>query len=296
MDILIGTSLITAFVAGVAALFAPCCVTVLLPAYLASIFKQKRTVFLMTFVFFVGVLTVFLPLGLGIAAVGQFFRQYHDQLYTVGGLFLVVLGISILIGRHISLPFSARSKIAGLKVESAGSIYVLGIFSGFATLCCAPVLAGVMALSALPGSLFWGGVYSLIYAMGMVMPLFVIAYFLDKTNFTGKFSGFKKHINYSLLGKEIDVTISELIAGSMYLLIGILTLYLDWTNKLAMGGGYYQMAINIYLARFTQYLNQLLSKIPWVVWPLAILVALVFIVRVVVKMIKKDNGLNSPGK
>ncbi|KKT96799.1 MAG: Cytochrome c biogenesis protein transmembrane region, partial [Parcubacteria group bacterium GW2011_GWA2_45_15] len=30
MDVLVGTSLVAAFVAGVAALFAPCCITVLL--------------------------------------------------------------------------------------------------------------------------------------------------------------------------------------------------------------------------------------------------------------------------
>ncbi len=293
MNILIGSSLITAFIAGIAALFAPCCVTVLLPAYLASIFKQKRTVFLMTFVFFIGILTVFLPLGLGIAAISQFFRQYHNQLYIVGSLFLMVLGTSILIGRHISMPFSTHSRMSNLKIEGAGSIYVLGIFSGFATLCCAPVLAGIMALSVLPGSLFWGGMYSLIYALGMVMPLFFVAYFLDRANFTGKFSGFKKRISYSIFGKEISITVSELIAGLMYLLMGVLTLYLDWTNKLAMGGSGYQITINLYLAKLTQYLNQFMENISWIVWPIIILVLLAFIVSIVFKTIKKENKSDS---
>ena len=39
METLIIASLVTAFIAGTAALFAPCCITVLLPAYLGSIFK-----------------------------------------------------------------------------------------------------------------------------------------------------------------------------------------------------------------------------------------------------------------
>ena len=290
MDILIGTSLLTAFIAGVAALFAPCCVTVLLPAYLASIFRQKRTVFLMTLVFFAGVLTVFLPLGLGIAALGQFLKNYHDQLYTVGGLFLILLGSSILLGRHFPLPFSARSKVRSVKIAGAGSIFVLGIFSGFATLCCAPVLAGVMALSVLPGSLFWGGMYSLVYALGMVMPLFVIAYFLDKADFTGKLSIFKKRIGYSILGKEINLTVSEIIAGLMYLLMGFLTLYLDWTNRLAMGGGEYQMTINIYLARLNRYLGQFLGNISPLVWVLGVAFILGAIVVVAWRMVKKNKN------
>ena len=52
MEILVGTSLIAAFVAGVAALFAPCCITVLLPSYLGNIFKEKYKIFFMTFIFF----------------------------------------------------------------------------------------------------------------------------------------------------------------------------------------------------------------------------------------------------
>ncbi|BCX15854.1 MAG: hypothetical protein KatS3mg098_083 [Candidatus Parcubacteria bacterium] len=266
MDILITTSLITAFIAGVAALFAPCCVSVLLPTYLASIFKQKRTVILMTAIFFLGILTVFLPLGLGLAAIGQFFQKYHSQLYTAGGIFLIILGIFLLIGKHLSLPFSVKSRMKEVKVEGAGSIFVLGIFSGFATLCCAPVLAGVMALSVLPGSLLWGGIYSLVYALGMVVPLFIIAYFLDKTNFTAKFLPFKKKLNYSFLGKEISLTVSELIAGLMYFFIGILILYLNWTNQLAMGGGSYQMTINLYLAKITKSLEQFLSVFPGGGW------------------------------
>ena len=48
--VLVMASLVTAFIAGVAALFAPCCITVLLPAYLGSIFRQKATIMLMTLV------------------------------------------------------------------------------------------------------------------------------------------------------------------------------------------------------------------------------------------------------
>src|SRR3989344_2347675 len=73
-------SLITAFIAGIAALFAPCCITVLLPSYLGSIFREKRKVFLMTFVFFLGLLAVFLPLGMGAAGLGKLFSRYHDQI------------------------------------------------------------------------------------------------------------------------------------------------------------------------------------------------------------------------
>ncbi len=286
MELLIGASFIAAFVAGMAALFAPCCITVLLPAYLGSIFKQRRTIFLMTFVFFLGLLLVFLPLGLGVAALGQLFIQYHNLIFTVGGLFMLFLGAFILLGRHFSLPNPIHSNI---KVTSASSVFALGIFSGFATLCCAPVLAGVLALSILPGSIFWGGMYSFAYALGMITPLFFLAYFLDKIDFTKKFWAFKKQISYSFLGKKINLTIANIISGLTFLSIGIIILYLTQTNQLAMNGSAYQATINSYMFNLTNFLNQSLGQIPAVVWPAIFLAIFVLLLRIAWKKNRREQ-------
>ena len=246
MITLIITSLIAAFVAGIAALFAPCCITVLLPTYLASIFRQRRTVVGMTGVFFLGLLVVFLPLGLGIAAFGTFLTSIHNPLYYAGSVFLVLLGISLLLGKHFSLPFHIRQKNGG-KVTGAGSVFILGIFSGFATLCCAPVLAGVLALSILPGSVFWGTMYAVLYVLGMVVPLFVLACLTDKTGVAEKLNFFQRRITYRILGREIDIAVADLIAGIAYLAMGILIFFLTATNNLAMGGGAYQTNVNLFM-------------------------------------------------
>src|SRR3989338_4278148 len=177
METLIIASLITAFIAGIAALFAPCCIKVFLASDLGSIFREKRKGFLISFGFFFGLLAVFLPLGMGAAGLGKLFSRYHDQIYIVGGVFFLFLGASILLGLHFSMPFSIHPK---LKINNASSVFTLGVFSGFATMCCAPVLAGVIALSILPNSIFWGGVYAIAYVFGMVALLFLIAYLLEK--------------------------------------------------------------------------------------------------------------------
>lgn len=235
METLIVASLITAFIAGIAALLAPCCVTVLLPSYLGSIFRERRKVLFMTFVFFLGILAVFLPLGMGIGGLGKLLSKYHDPIFIIGGLFLLLLGTSTLLGLRFSMPFSIHPK---LKVASAGSVFLLGIFSGFATLCCAPVMAGVIALSILPGSILWGGLYSLLYVLGMVAPLFLLAWLLDKNDFAKKLMGSHKT--------------ADLISGATFLLMGVLILYLAKTNQLAMGGGQFQTTVNIYLNQLVQ--------------------------------------------
>ena len=104
---------------------------------------------------------------------GQIFSQYHNTIFMIGGIFLTLLGFILITGRHFSLPFRVNSS---LKRHNAFSVFVLGIFSGIATTCCAPVLAGVLALAALPGSMAWGGIYTLSYVFGMVAPLFLILY------------------------------------------------------------------------------------------------------------------------
>ena len=256
-------SLIAAFIAGIAALFAPCCITVLLPSYLGSIFRQKKTVIAMTFVFFLGLLAVFLPLGLGFAGLGALFSKNHDWVFITGGIFLLLLGASILLGFHFSIPFTKHPKS---KITGSGSVFILGVFSAIATLCCAPVLAGVLALSVLPGSVFWGGMYALVYVAGMVAPLLLIAFYMDKYNFTSKFEKLSSGVSYRILGKEITVTIAEITAGSMFFLLGILIIYLAKAGKLAMGENSFQTAINIFMSNLTTSINSLLAAAPSLVW------------------------------
>ena len=284
MELLIAASLISAFIAGIAALFAPCCITVLLPAYLGSIFRQKHKVMIMTFVFFLGLLAVFLPLGLGMAWLGQALSQYHDAIFITGGIFLALLGVSILLGIHFSLPFSIHPTN---KIEGAGSVFILGIFSAFATLCCAPVLAGALALSVLPGSILWGGIYSVAYVLGMVAPLFIVAYFIDKTNAVQKLGFFKKKVSYSIFGRKVELRFVDVLAGATFLLMGALILYLAKAGRLAMQGSAYQTAVNIYMANITSSINTLISKIPAIVWIFAIAALAALIVWALNKRRKK---------
>src|SRR3989344_4460254 len=261
-------SFITAFAAGIAALLAPCCITVLLPTYLGSIFRQKKTVVAMTLVFFLGLLAVFLPLGLGFASIGTLFSKNHDWLFIAGGIFLLMLGASILLGFHFSFAFTKHPKA---KIKGAVSVFILGIFSAIATLCCAPVLAGVMALSVLPGSIFWGGMYALAYVIGMITPLLLIAMFLDKFDFTKKFEKLGEGITYRIGRRDITITIAEMISGTMFLLLGIFIIYLAQAGKLAMENSSFQTSVNIFMSNSTVLINNWISKLPLIFWVVLVL-------------------------
>src|SRR3972149_9506171 len=279
MDLLVSASLVAAFLAGIAALFAPCCITVLLPTYFASIFKEKSKVFLMTFIYFLGILSIFLPIGLGVSLLTQIFSQYHDTIFLIGGVFLIFLGMTLLLGQQFSLPFSVHPQ---LKRQDFISVYVLGIFSAIATTCCAPVLAGVLTLSALPGSVFLGGVYTLAYVLGMVLPLFLIAFFLDKIDFTKKFFAFRKSVSYSALGQKISLTFANLFSGLMFLSLGIIIIYLARTQQLASHSSY-QVALNIQLTKFINLISRFTKLVPETVWAILFIGTTVFVTFIAVK-------------
>ncbi len=283
MDPLYGTSIVAAFVAGIAALFAPCCISVLLPSYLGSVFKERYKVVLMTFVFFLGVLTIFLPIGLGASAMAQVFNRYHNLIFSLGGLVLAFLGIALILGKDLSIPAPAHREVAG---HGVGSVYVLGIFSAIATTCCAPVLAGVLALSAASASLFWGGVYTLSYVLGMVAPLFLIAAFLDKFNFTRKFMSLRRPRSLVVFGLQWRFVLSELTAGIVFLAMGAYILYRALADQLTMQSEL-QLEANIFLAGTVHSIHRYTLGVPELVWALVVVAIFVFLVFYAVMQSRK---------
>lgn len=285
METLVEVSLIAAFVAGVAALFAPCCITVLLPSYLGNVFKEKYKIFFMTFIFFLGIATVFLPIGLGASFLAQLFSKYHNTIFVVGGIFLVVLGITMLFGKKFTTPTSVRD---GMK-KHVSSIYLLGIFSAIATTCCAPVLAGVLVLSVSSGTIIWGALYTLAYVLGMTLPLFVIALFLDKVNLTERFTNVKKTIAMKIGNFSWQISVSELISGLIFLLMGSYITFLAFSNRLFTHSSY-QLDMNIWNAKFLNAINGFVSLVPEYIWALLFVGVIAYISYVFINQLKKQKN------
>lgn len=170
-DALMAGSLAAAFAAGMVAFFAPCCAGVMMPAYLAAIGGGHRfRVARLTAVYIVGVSLVVLPITLGAAALASYVTRWHAQLFTVGGLMMI--GVAVALWRGTMLPINVRQpKLTG----STLSVFGLGAFSGAATACCAPVLAGAIALSATSGTVAGGLLLGVAYVAGMMAPLIPLA-------------------------------------------------------------------------------------------------------------------------
>ena len=230
MDTLFQLSLLAAFIAGMVALFAPCCITFLLPAYFANVFKEKRQVVLMTFIYSLGIFTIMLPVVLGARTLSRLFFQLHDQTYIIGGLFLILVGFFTLLGIKLPMPRFKLTKPA----DDPLSTYILGIISGITSACCAPVLVGVITLSSLSPTLIQSLLVGFFYVLGMVTPLYLASLFIDKRNLLEK-PLFRKPVREVTIGNQIRViTVSNLISFIMFAGIGLLTIFLSLAGKLAM--------------------------------------------------------------
>ena len=226
-----GGSVLAAVVAGAVALFAPCCISVLLPAYFASSFHHRRLLVAMTFLFGAGVATVVLPIALGAAVVQRLMASAHTPIYLAGGALLLGLGGYTLAGGEwrLPLPGPGRPAMASGQARSgtrSGSrtgplaVWSLGVFSGVASACCAPVLAGVVALSGLAASFTRALGLGLAYVFGMVAPLFVISLAWERLDWSQTRLFRQRSFTWRVAGLRRTVTGTGLVSGGLLVVMG----------------------------------------------------------------------------
>ncbi len=224
-NFLFGISLTASFLAGSLALFAPCCITFLFPSYLGTIFKESKKVMFYTIIFALGLSSILIPVALGFRFFIFFFDAYHKQVYYLGGLFLIFMGI-ITIKPIIHLPqlFHAKPKVN--KKINVASVFGLGLMSGLSSSCCAPVLFAAVTLTTLSPTLLQALVVSGAYVLGIVFPLFILSLFYSKL--TSLISGKNRQRIY---------TIFQYLGAGIFILSGITIIILAILNKIQM----YQM-------------------------------------------------------
>jgi cytochrome c-type biogenesis protein len=253
-------SILAAFFAGAVALFSPCCIVFLFPAYLASAVKNRRwTLLPLTFVFAAGLAVVLLPVTLGVGLVMTSVRRYHTALYAVGGVMMLALGLLALLGKSWSLPRFIRTP--DVERGDTASVFALGVFSGVASSCCAPVMAGVMALSALAGSTIGAASLGLAYVFGMVFPLFLMALLWDRLRLSERRLLQAKPVRFRLLGRRIATNTVNVAVAIAFGLMGIVVLILAVNGNTTRAPGF-QLAIGHWLTRISQDALRWLDPVP----------------------------------
>lgn len=162
--------LLGAFAGGILTLLSPCSV-MLLPAFFSYAFTSPGTLIARTGLFYLGLITTLVPLGVLAGTLGAFVNEHRFTFVTIASVIVIVLGLLMLL--NIPLPFLRSG--AGLQSTTPVSVYALGTVYGLAGVCAGPLLGAVLTVAAVSGNAIMGGVTLLFFAAGMALPLLVLA-------------------------------------------------------------------------------------------------------------------------
>lgn len=213
--------LLAAFAAGVLALLSPCS-ALLLPSFFAYAFASRRQLVSRTVLFYGGLLLTLVPLGTGAGAASRLFYGQRPMLIAVAGWTIIGLGVLVLAGRGFTFPFAARLQGGAASRAPGGrlSTVLLGAVYGLAGFCSGPVLGAVLTVAAGSDSALWGGVLLAGYALGMALPLFVLAALWDRFDL-----GRRRWVRGRVLSwRGLRVHTTALVTGLLMITIGVVFL------------------------------------------------------------------------
>ncbi|MGX4689691.1 cytochrome c biogenesis CcdA family protein [Streptomyces sp. JNUCC 63] len=221
-----GITAATALLGGLLALLSPCS-ALLLPAFFAYSFTTRTRLLLRTAVFYAGLCVTLVPLGVAGSFASRLFYGHRGTLVAVGGWTLIALGLAQILG----LGFGSRrlQRAAGARrTGSALSVFALGAVYGLAGFCAGPILGGILTVAALDGSPLHGGVLLALYALGMAVPMFVLAMLWDRYDL-----GRRRWLRgWALRLGPLTVHSTSLVGGCVFVLLGAVFLLFDGTSAL----------------------------------------------------------------
>ena len=286
-SIFFGGSAIAAFVAGVIALFAPCCISVMLPAYFAGSFQNRAVLTAMTFLYAAGVATVVLPLVLGASLLRQLFIEQHTLVYAAGGVLMLAMAVFALMGGKLQLPMPGR-RAAG-KSGPLG-IYSLGVFSGVASSCCAPVLAGVIALSSVAPSFAVALGLGTAYVFGMVAPLFAIALLWERYDWRSSRLFRPRTITWRIGPLQRTISGSALATGVLLGVIGAATLWVGLAYDSMPAAGGWASTVAVRLQGYGREITDALTTLPGWLSAIALIGVAAWLARRALRQIAPEPG------
>ncbi|MFD3696589.1 cytochrome c biogenesis CcdA family protein [Streptomyces sp. NPDC058646] len=221
-----GIGYLAALLGGLLALFSPCS-ALLLPAFFAYSIDSASRLLARTGIFYAGLASTLVPLGAAGSYAGRFFHGNRDALVLAGGWLIIVLGCAQILG----LGFASRriAELSGrIRPTTALSVYALGAVYGLAGFCAGPILGSVLTVAAVSGSPVYGGLLLAVYALGMAVPLFVLALLWERFGL-----GRRRWLRgRAFTVGRLELHTTSLLSGLFFITLGALFLVYDGASAL----------------------------------------------------------------
>ncbi len=216
-------TLLVAFGAGFLSFVSPC-VLPLVPVYIAFLGgeaavlldeeeqrKHRWKIFFHSLLFVLGFSTIFVLMGLSASAIGDLLRSYQDVILKVGGIFLVIMGISMmgllktpLAYFEKKLHYNPRGNITGINAFLVGMVFAVGW-----TPCVGPILGSILLLASTQEGVAKGALLLASYSAGLGIPFLAAGLALNL--FRDQIKKLNKYMNWI-----------SIISGVLLIVMGIL--------------------------------------------------------------------------
>jgi cytochrome c-type biogenesis protein len=210
-----------AFLAGLLSFLSPC-VLPLVPPYLvylagASLERLadaepapavRREALGAALLFVGGFSTVFVALGASASAIGSLIQTYSQQLATLAGIAIIIMGLHFL-GLTRFAILMREKRLPMPKPVGLWGAYVMGLAFAFGwTPCIGPILATILAVAASKETVAKGAGLLAVYSAGLGVPFLIAAFAVEPA--AAFIAKFKRHL-----------AITEKAMGGLLVLTGI---------------------------------------------------------------------------
>lgn len=223
-------SFVLVFIEGLLSFFSPC-ILPLLPVYMTLlagkakeekdgiIYYKRKTVFLHTLFFILGISFAFFILGMTFTTLGNYFVRNKAIFTRIGGIIIIILGLfqlGIFDFKFLQKERRINNKILEKKMNPIVA-FITGFTFSFAwTPCIGPMLSSVLILASSSKDVVVGNLLVIIYTLGFTIPFLILGLFTTKIlEFLNKK---KKLLKYTIKA-----------GGLILVLIGIMT-FTGWLN------------------------------------------------------------------
>ena len=178
-----------AFAAGIFSFLSPC-VLPLIPSYLSfisgvsleelrgeqALARVKWRMVLNSVGFILGFSLVFVSLGASASYLGSLFLGYRDVIRTVGGVFILLVGIYLMgVFKIAALERYLQFNLSDKPASYLGSVLVGITFAVAWTPCVGPILGAILAIAGASADVGRGVLLLATYAAGLALPFFLSA-------------------------------------------------------------------------------------------------------------------------
>jgi cytochrome c-type biogenesis protein len=194
-------SIAAALLAGLISFLSPC-VLPLVPPYLVYVSglslerladaepepAVRRKTILGACLFVLGFTTVFVALGASASAVGNLVRIYSNELATLAGIVIIVMGLHFL-GLTPIAWLTRTKRLDVSKPVGMWGAYLMGLAFAFGwTPCIGPILAAILAVAASEATVAKGAGLLAVYSLGLGIPFVLAAFAVESlTAFVARF-------------------------------------------------------------------------------------------------------------